>query len=611
MRWHGRSIGIAVAALAVLAPVVAADDVQLTSATRLTVTGPANDFGFFSGSAGDVNGDGRQDFLVTASEQTVNGRTGAGAAWVVFGLPGRTSFNIADLGSDGFRIVGPVANGHLGESAIGLGDVNGDGKSDVLVSAPGINSSTGVSYVVFGKADSADVDLASFNGTQTGGYRIVGAATQSRLGSAAAANLGDVNGDGRADAILGAPFYNNGSAVTGGAYVIYSHASTADVDLAGSGWGYLIKGAAQSDVAGASVAGPGDVNGDGIPDAVVGAHQHSLSQARPQNGAAYVVFGKHTGTAVDLSALGGGGIQIEGAASIDQLGYFVGPAGDNDHDGKADIAVSGIFTDHHGRTDSGTIYVIRGRGAAGTLDLAAPPAGYGYAIDGATPNARLQRPDGSADLDHDGLNDLAIVDVSNIGNTSHGQRQLPIWLVPGQAGNVDEDLASPPAGSRRLIVINGALEAHPVGDLDGDTSPDLLVGQNGSVDAVTHAMAASPTPTPVATTPPAPPPPPPPPPVVHTTPPKLSASSIVVLPRANRCVSRARMSIRLKLPKNIVVTSATVRVNGKRKALVRGAKLKRAIVLRHLPSHGFTLSVTLKASGDRSAKVTRRYRVCH
>jgi FG-GAP repeat len=605
VRWHGRSIGIALAALAVLAPVVAADDVQLTSATRLTVTGAANDFGFFSGPAGDVNGDGRPDFLVTAYQQTVNGRTAAGEAWVVFGLPGRTSFNIADLGTDGFRIVGAVANGHLGESAIGLGDVNGDGKSDVLVSAPDVNSSKGVAYVVFGKADSADVDLATFNGTQTGGYRILGAATQARLGYGAAAKLGDVDGDGRADAILGASFYNDGSAVTGAAYVVFSHASTADVDLAGAGWGYLIKGAAQSDVAGGSVAGPGDVNGDGIPDAVVGAHQHSLSQARAQNGAAYVVFGKHTGTAVDLSALGSGGIEIDGAASIDQLGYFVGPAGDNDHDGKADIAVSGIFTDHHGRTDSGTIYVIRGRAAAGTIDLAAPPAGYGYAIDGALPSARLQRPDGSADLDHDGLNDLAIVDVAKVGTTSHGQSQFPIWLLPGQAGNVDQDLASPPAGTRRLIVTNAAFEAHPL----GGASPDLLVGQNGQVDVVAQAAAASPTP--VATTTSPPPPPPPPPPIGLTPPAKLSASSIVVLPKASHCVSRTRMTIRLKLPKDIVVTSATVRVNGKRKALVRGTKLKRAIVLRHLPSHGFTLAVTLKASGNRSDKVSRRYRVCH
>ncbi len=610
MRWHGRSIGIALAALAVLAPVVAADDAQLTSVTRLTVTGPANDFGFFSGPAGDVNGDGRPDFLVTAYQQTVNGRTAAGEAWVVFGLPGRASFNIADLGSDGFRIIGAVANGHAGESAIGLGDINGDGKSDVLVSAPDANGSKGIAYVVFGKADTADVDLATFNGSQTGGYRILGAANQARLGYAAAANLGDVDGDGRADSILGASFYNDGSAVTGAAYVVYSHASTADVDLAGTGWGYLIKGAAQSDVAGGSVAGPGDVNGDGIPDAVVGAHQHSLNQSRAQNGAAYVVFGKHTPDTVNLAALGTGGIEIDGAASIDQLGYFVGPAGDNDNDGKADIAVSGIFTDHHGRTDAGTIYVIRGRAAPGTIDLAAPPAGYGYAIDGASPHARLQRPDGSADLDHDGLNDLAIVDVASVGTTSHGQAQYPVWLVPGQSGNVDQDLTSPPVGTRRLIVTLGAFEAHPLGDLDGDARPDLLVGQNGSVDVVTHALAAGPTPTPVATASPSPPPPPPPPPVIDP-PKKLSAASIVVLPSARHCLTGTRMKIRLKLPKGIAISSATVRIDGKRKALVKGAKLKKTIVLRHLPRHGFTVSITLKASDGRSDRASRRFRVCH
>ncbi len=604
MRWHGRSLGIALLALAALAPTVAADDAQLTSATRLTVTGPANDFGFFTNPAGDVNGDGRPDFIVTAYQQTVNSRTSAGEAWVVFGRPARTSFDISALGSDGFRILGPGANGHLGESAIGLGDVNGDGKSDVLVSAPDLNSGRGVGYVVFGKADSADVDLATFNGAQSGGYRILGAVAQARLGYAAAANLGDVNGDGLADAILAAPFYNNGTAVTGAAYVVFSHASTADVDLAGAGWGYLIKGADQSDVAGGSVAGPGDVNGDGIPDAVVGAHQHGLSQTRPQNGAAYIVFGKQGGGTVDLAALGTGGIEIDGAAGIDNLGYFVGPAGDNDHDGKADVAVSGIFTDHHARTDSGTIYVIRGRAAPGVIDLAAPPAGYGYAIDGALPSSRLQRPDGSADLDGDGVTDLAIVDVASTGTTSHGQDQYPIWLVPGQAGNADVDLASPPAGTRRLIVTGGTFNANPLG------GGEVLVGQNGRVDVVASSITAAPTPVPtVAPSPP--PPPPPPPPVVVAAPVKLSAASVVVLPSAKHCVSRTRMSIRLKLPKDPTIASATVRVNGKRKLLVKGTKLKRAIVLRNLPSHGFTLSITLKASDGRSDGASRRYRVCH
>jgi hypothetical protein len=75
-------------------------------------------------------------------------------------------------------------------------------------------------------------------------------------------------------------------------------------------------------------------------------------------------------------------------------------------------------------------------------------------------------------------------------------------------------------------------------------------------------------------------------------------------------VPRTRLRIRLKLPKDVTVASATVRVNGKRKALVKGAKLKRPIDVRHLPKRTFTVSITIKAKDGSSDTTSRRYTAC-
>ena len=106
----------------------------------------------------------------------------------------------------------------------------------------------------------------------------------------AVAVAGDVNGDGRADVLVGAPSAdNNGRTDSGSAYVVFGKASTAPVDLAALGQaGFRIDGAAAGDAA--DVAGAGDVNGDGRPDVLVGA-QRADNNGRTNSGSAYVVYG--------------------------------------------------------------------------------------------------------------------------------------------------------------------------------------------------------------------------------------------------------------------------------------------------------------------------------
>jgi hypothetical protein len=131
--------------------------------------------------------------------------------------------DLGNLGDRGFRIDGIDARDQSGWSVSGAGDVNGDGLADLIVGAdfadPDGDSLAGESYVVFGKADSASVDLASLG---SGGFRIDGIDTNDFSGSSVS-GAGDVNGDGLADLIVGASGADPGGvSFAGESYVVFS-----------------------------------------------------------------------------------------------------------------------------------------------------------------------------------------------------------------------------------------------------------------------------------------------------------------------------------------------------------------------------------------------------
>jgi FG-GAP repeat len=236
------------------------------------ITGIAGDD--LSGSSvagvGDVNGDGIGDFIIGAPG--VN--SGAGASYVVFGHTGSwaSSLNLVSLnGANGFAITGIAGVGWTssGVSVASAGDVNGDSIGDFIIGAPGINRGFGASYVVFGHRGSwpSSLNLASLNGVN--GFSILGISDSSSGRSVAGA--GDVNGDGIGDFIIGAPWFNSG---TGESYVVFGHtgswASSLNLASLNGANGFSILGISDSS-SGGSVAGVGDVNGDGIEDFMINA----------------------------------------------------------------------------------------------------------------------------------------------------------------------------------------------------------------------------------------------------------------------------------------------------------------------------------------------------
>jgi hypothetical protein len=152
-------------------------------------------------SAGDVNGDGYSDVAIGANGYSF----GAGRTYILFG--GVSMDETADV------ILTGETNGNFGISVSSAGDVNGDDYSDLIVGASGYSSTTGRAYVYYGGAlmnNTADVIMT-------------GETTNNALGSSVS-SVGDLNGDGYSDVIVGAYFYSSN---TGRAYVYLGSAISA------------------------------------------------------------------------------------------------------------------------------------------------------------------------------------------------------------------------------------------------------------------------------------------------------------------------------------------------------------------------------------------------
>lgn len=263
----------------------------------------------------DIDGDGVPDVVV--------GETGVNSGEIEF--PGQV-YVFSGATKEVIRTwVGETPADHFGAHVAVLPDFDGDGRADILVGASW--HTPGRAYIFSG---SSGQQLWYREGDKIGGG----------VFGARVADAGDVNGDGMSDFLIG-DYYHDGptgpGTAHGQAYLFVSPHGDLLHTWTGEAW---------DDFFGFSVAGAGDVNGDDVPDVLLGAYSHD-GPAGWNSGKAYV----YSGVSGNLlwSATGEGG--------LDFFGKAVGTAGDINGDGRAEIVVGAYYHNGPAGFHSGRSYI--------------------------------------------------------------------------------------------------------------------------------------------------------------------------------------------------------------------------------------------------------------
>ena len=432
------------------------------------------------GSAGDVNGDGFDDFIIGAPEQDNFAVFGnSGRAFVVFGGGDGSPIDLNNLAPEqGFAING--ASRTVGERVAAVGDVDGDGLDDFIVSAKGESAA----YLIFGQETGMTVDLSAIAGGSGQGVRLT-STIHNGLNSGSlgrdVAGLGDVNGDGLADFAVS----TRGTAliaVTTRTFVVFgsnSFGPTFDVDavIPGNSDGFVLNGqffrinGSTNDGSGARIESAGDINGDGFNDLAVFAEfsidQPSGSTVAPSDrfSTINIIFGGANVPSVNALDLitnsnpspNPNGFTITGA------GAAFASVGDVNGDGLDDLLTGNTVV--FGRTDIDNFALS---------DVGVNPALPGFRI--------LNSPGGissvasAGDFNGDGVQDFVV-------GSTNAERAFVLF---GQAGvQADIDIANiETGGANGFAILDGSntgrdfnlgTSVSSAGDINGDGFDDILV----------------------------------------------------------------------------------------------------------------------------------------
>ncbi|HRT54910.1 MAG TPA: integrin alpha, partial [Flavobacteriales bacterium] len=293
--------------------------------------------------AGDLNGDGRSDVVIGAPYTLVGGGGNTGRVYVHYG----TNSGITTVPS--LVLNGPQAGGLYGSAVSTAGDVNGDGFSDLLIGARSYESNVvtenneGIVFIHYGS--STGINTVPDQQLETDH-------AEDAIGSFLAC-AGDINNDGFSDVLVSGYLASYPSFNEGAVFVYMGSASGLNtVPL------HRLERNQGGAFFGKSVAGAGDVNGDGYSDVIIGASKFVYTGGFSDQGTAFIWFGSAAGLgpginpAFDQQLYGSG-------SSVGYFGWSVTCAGDINGDGYSDVAVSG-YLEENGQADEGMVRVFLG-----------------------------------------------------------------------------------------------------------------------------------------------------------------------------------------------------------------------------------------------------------
>ncbi|MDZ7264820.1 MAG: integrin alpha, partial [candidate division KSB1 bacterium] len=389
--------------------------------------------GYYMNNAGDVNGDGCEDFLIGTFHNRENGYD-AGAAYLILGHFSNIWGYKRRLEYADARFLGKDSYDAFGYYVAGNGDVNGDGYDDFLIGAPAGNEAGGPkpghAFLFLGRPNATwgydcvaqDQADASF----------VGRHSYDHLGESVAM-IGDLNGDGLDDFIIGAPFNDDGTSDGGKIYLFLGKRSgwKRNIDVETAAASFL--GNRYNGWAGYIVSAAGDANGDGVPDFLISSfHQDDVG------GRVYLIFGRRQVNWGANFSLNNADVIFEGEKSYDRAGWSLAPAGDVNHDGLADFLIGAIDN----KDQAGKVYLILGKATAWPtrINLAAADASWqgeryedqaGWSVSG-LPDVNYDHCDeiliGAWHNDHSGANAGKAYLI--YGRKSGWQQNVPLQNVP-------------------------------------------------------------------------------------------------------------------------------------------------------------------------------------
>ncbi|MBD3291140.1 hypothetical protein GF337_20200, partial [candidate division KSB1 bacterium] len=314
--------------------------------------------GYYMDGIGDINADGCEDFLIGTFHNSTLGYD-AGACYLILGNKSNVWGLNTSLSNSDARFLGKPYDA-LGYWVSGCGDLNNDGYDDMIIGAPAGNDKGGLkpgeTYIIFGKQnpdwgyDFIPEDQADAS--------YIGEHTFDHCGQSLSI-IGDMNGDGYDDFIVGSPYNDDGGREAGKVHLILGRPTGWSRDIPISEAVASFVGPDSLGLAGYSCSRAGDVNGDNIPDFIIGAPDDR--EVGKHAGKVYLIFGRsQTDWGVNFN-LANADVQLLAEKANDQAGWSISDAGDVNGDGYDDFVIGAWGSNGGGNIKSGKVYLILGK----------------------------------------------------------------------------------------------------------------------------------------------------------------------------------------------------------------------------------------------------------